>query len=85
MATRPLLTGDEPGSEIGTVTWDGETLTLDGAAEGVFDNLRDFMGDDALGETLIREGWSNGYLWLGDPEDGLAEVIGDGGQPTAGE
>jgi len=69
MSRRPLLSGEEPGTEIGAVSWDGETLILDGAAQGVFENLRDFMGDKSLGTNLIADGWSNGYLWLGDVAD----------------
>ena len=80
MSRRPLLSGEEPGTEIGAVEWDGETLTLEGAAEGVFESLRDFMGDESLGTNLIAEGWSNGYLWLGEVVDTDAPVAAtDGG------
>lgn len=92
MSRRPLLSGEEPGTEIGAVEWDGETLTLEGAAAGVFENLRDFMGDKSLGTNLIADGWSNGYLWLGDVADADPTVddnavpveVTSGGQSTAG-
>lgn len=87
MSSRPLLTG-EPETEIGTVTWDGATLTLDGAAEAVFASLRELMGDESLGRNLIADGWSNGYVWLGpsvDDDSVPVEVNDGGGQSEAGE
>lgn len=69
MPRRPLLSGDEPGTQVGAVEWDGETLVLEGAAAGVFAGLKKIMGAKALGAGLIADGWSNGYLWLGQVDD----------------
>lgn len=94
MPKRMLLSGDEPGVEIGAVSYYEDTgLVLDGAAESVFANMVDVMGEDKFGEAVIADGWSNGYLWLGDvmDSDGGAgddqgEGVSDGGgQSTAGE
>ena len=46
-----------------TIAADGG-LVLDGAATGVFAQLRRRLGDLELGRRLIAEGWSNGYLKL---------------------
>ena len=53
---------------LGSVDYADGDLTLTGAAEQVFGYLRESLGDQAVGEGLAENGWSNGYLYLA-PED----------------
>lgn len=65
---------------VGSVGWDGDTLTLGEVANDVFAAHRARIPDDVLGPRLIEDGWSNGYLYLAD-----ATEVDDGGQPKAGK
>jgi len=50
---------------VGTVGYaNGGALTLTGAAQDVFAELRRMVGDQKLGRNLLAYGWSNGYLYL---------------------
>lgn len=78
MPRRLLLSGEEPGTAIGAVSFYDDTLVLEGAAESVLGTLAERMGPEEFGAAVMADGWSNGYLWLG-------EVIEDGGEFTSGE
>lgn len=68
MATRELrVVATDEG--IGSVAFDGHELIFDGAAQSVFQGLRERLGDEVLGANLIDGGWSNGYLYLTDLTD----------------
>ncbi|HEX6970227.1 MAG TPA: hypothetical protein VF174_15640 [Micromonosporaceae bacterium] len=49
---------------VGTVEFEDGVLTLAGAAGDAFAALRRHLGDQRLGEDLVANGWSNGYLYL---------------------
>jgi hypothetical protein len=53
---------------VGTVAYQDGELQLDGAAGPLFANFRRQVGDARLGEDLMGNGWSNGYLYLAEPQ-----------------
>lgn len=67
MSQRPLLrvVSNTP---LGVVAHDESGARFEGATAGVFAQTRAEQGDDVAARTLVADGWSNGYLYLGDPE-----------------
>ncbi len=53
---------------LGSVVYENGTLTWDGPGEFPMPGLRHRLGDQALGDQLMRDGWSNGYLYLAAPQ-----------------
>lgn len=57
--------GGQPGDQVGTWTWDGETITGDNQlATSILEGLRirSRWDDTRLWQHLVAEGWSNGQL-----------------------
>jgi hypothetical protein len=75
---RELLGVDSDGGSAGWVELVNGVGTYAGAAATVFATLRGIVGDDTLAAGLIRDGWSNGYLYLGPPEP-VSEMMRSGG------
>lgn len=53
---------------LGTVDYVDGALVFTGGAEEVFAGLRSRLTDEQLGPDLMENGWSNGYLYLAEPE-----------------
>lgn len=56
-------------TRVGAVQFHEGQLSLTGAAVEVFEPLRERFDDATLGEDLIANGWSNGYLMLSAIEE----------------
>lgn len=54
--------------DLGMVAQDESGARFEGATARVFARVRAEQGDNAAARTLIENGWSNGYLYLGEPE-----------------
>lgn len=68
MKRRDLI--DSDGKVIGQVeVGDKGTLTLTGLAAAQFRSMKQQLGAEKTGEVLIRDGWSNGYVRLGDVKE----------------
>ena len=53
---------------VGAVSDDGAEPVFEDAAVTVFARLREQRGDALAAAELLRDGWSNGYLYLADDE-----------------
>lgn len=52
---------------IGLVAFDENGPRFERSAVGVFRALRKQLGDEETARALVKDGWSNGYLYLGQP------------------
>lgn len=53
---------------LGNVIFENGKLSWDGPGDFPMPGLRSKLGDRRLGIELMENGWSNGYLYLADPE-----------------
>lgn len=53
---------------VGAVSDDDGEPVFEDAADTVFAHLRQLRGDAVAAAELLRDGWSNGYLYLADAE-----------------
>lgn len=68
MERRKLLTVATD-KTMGEVVVDNGKISFKGDIEDIFSGLRQRLGSDAaLARTLMKDGWSNGYLYLGEKE-----------------
>lgn len=53
---------------LGSVVATGDWRDFTGTAGNVLSALRRRLGDDKAVDLVMDEGWSNGYLYFGDPK-----------------
>jgi len=60
-----VVTTERPAGSL-TVDQDG-TPHFEGAADGVLRSQRHREGDKVIAQQIMRDGWSNGYLYFAEP------------------